>query len=824
MKRKEFLGNIMLGSAGLAGAGALTDDFIKNLQASNKGNTRKRMLFNRDWRFHLGDVKQARKPGFNDHSWRKLDVPHDWSIEGKFSEKYATTDGEGDLPGGIGWYRKSFALPTSGKNKHFFIEFGGVYENSDVWINGHHLGNRPYGYSTFQYEMTPYLHFGKKKNELAVRVDNSEQSNSRWYSGSGINRHVWLIETRPIHVDHWGTVVTTPFIDSELASVSVKTTVKNESPDNGKITLKTIIFNPDHKKVAENTQLKTISSSSTGEFVQALNVSNPILWSTDHPNLYKAVSTLESEGKMLDRYETIFGIRYFRFDADSGFYLNGKPLKLKGMCDHHNCLGPLGNVQNTSAMVRRLKLLKKMGCNAFRTSHNPPAQEWLDLADRMGFLVMDEAFDCWDLGKNEYDYHIYWDQWHKRDLEDMILRDRNHPSVVIWSIGNEIPEQGHPKGRTIARELNGIIKNLDTTRPVTSNLTEVSPDNSLIQSGALDVLGFSYHHQEFGNVQELFPGQKFVASESASALATRGHYDMPADDVRIWPTKDRKGMNADYTCSSYDNCHVPWGGTNEAVWKAVNKRDYIAGMFGWTGFDYLGEPTPYKWPARSSYFGNLDLCGIPKDSYYFYQSQWTDQPMLHLLPHWNWKEGQKVDIWAYTNCDDVELFLNGKSMGTRYFDRDNLHLSWKIPFAPGTLKAVGRRNGKRILTDEVRTAGDPTDIHLDPDRSKIKAGGQDLSYVTISVTDKKGTLVPHADNMIHFDVSGPGKIAGIGNGHEIGHESFQKPRHKVFNGKCMVILQSKRTAGNIRLKATADGLKTGTVDVKVLPVGSGSRQ
>jgi beta-galactosidase len=816
MKRKEFLNNVLLGSAGLAGAGAFAGDFIKKLQAPNKDGTRKRMLFDRDWRFYLGDVNEGQKPGFNDRPWRKLNVPHDWSIEGKFSTKYATTDGEGDLPGGIGWYRKSFQLPESKKNKHFFIEFGGVYEDSDVWINGHHLGNRPYGYSTFQYDMTSYLHNGKKKNELAVRVDNSKQPNSRWYSGSGINRHVWLIETSPIHVDHWGVVVTTPFIDDELASVSVKTTVKNEDSRDKTITLKTSIYNPDHQKVAEHRQQKTIASSHIGEFVQALNVNDPILWSTRQPNLYKAVSTLESSGKMMDHYETLFGIRYFRFDADSGFYLNGKPLKLKGMCDHHNCLGPLGNVQNTRAIQRRLQILKKMGCNAFRTSHNPPAPEWLDLADRMGFLVMDEAFDCWDLGKNKYDYHIYWDKWHKRDLEDMILRDRNHPSIVIWSIGNEIPEQSHPKGRTIARELTEIIKNLDQSRPVTSNLTEVSADNSLIQSGALDVIGFSYHHQDFGNVRKLFPGQKFVASESVSALATRGHYDMPADEVRIWPTKDRKGMNADYTCSAYDNCRVPWGGTNETVWRAVNKRDYIAGMFGWTGFDYLGEPTPYRWPARSSYFGNLDLCGIPKDSYYFYQSQWTDEPVLHLLPHWNWKKGQKVDVWAYTNCDDVELFLNGKSLGTRYFDRGNLHLSWKVPFEPGMLKAVGRKNGKKILTDEVHTADEVATIHLNPDRNKIHANGRDLSYITVSVTDKKGTVVPHADNMIHFDVRGPGKVAGIGNGHEIGHESFQEPKHRVFNGKCMVILQSKEKAGKIQLKATSKRLQPNSVSIKTI--------
>ncbi len=457
-----------------------------------------------------------------------------------------------------------------------------------------------------------------------------------------------------------------------------------------------------------------------------------------------------------------------------------------------------------------------MGCNAIRTSHNPPTPELLDMADRMGFLIMDEAFDCWKLGKNKYDYHIYWDEWHKRDLEDMVRRDRNHPSVVIWSIGNEIPEQGHPEGREIAAELTGIIKNLDKTRPVTSNLTQINPENSIVQSGALDVIGTSYHQAEYRNLQKLFPGQKFVASETTSSLASRGSYDMPADEVRVWPTKDHKNMNDDYTCSSYDNCRVPWGATHEQVLKEVKKYDYLSGIFVWTGFDYLGEPTPYPWPARSSYFGILDLCGIPKNAYYLYQSQWTDKPVLHLLPHWNWKKGQKADVWAYTNCDDVELFLNGKSLGNRYFDHDDLHLSWKVPFEEGTLKAVGKKNGKKVLTDEVRTAGDPSEIQLDPDRNKIKADGRDLSYVTVSVTDKQGTLIPNADDMIHFDVDGPGKIASTGNGHEISHESFKVPRRHAFNGKCMVILQSGRKNGTIRLKATGKGLKSNSVEVETV--------
>ncbi|HYW34873.1 MAG TPA: beta-galactosidase GalB, partial [Balneolaceae bacterium] len=789
MKRKEFIDSMVLGSLGFLGAGAISSELSKKLRGM-KSDTRNRSLFDQDWKFHLGDVKQAQDPGFNDHSWRKLNLPHDWSIEGQFSKDAPAGVGGGALPGGIGWYRKSFTLPQSKQGKRIFIEFYGVYENSDVWINGHHLGNRPYGYSTFRYDMTPFLKYGSKSNEIAVRVNNSKQPNSRWYSGSGIYRHVWLIETNNVHVDQWGTYITTPLINDEAATVSIQTHIKNEESTGQNVTLRTTIYDPNGQKVGEDSQKKSVAGGSVGEVPQYISVSDPILWSTEHPNLYKAVSIIENDGEQVDRYETTFGIRYFRFDADSGFYLNGEPLKIRGMCDHHNVLGPLGSAQNDRAIQRRLQLLKDMGCNAFRTSHNPPTPELLDLADRMGFLVMDEAFDCWDRGKVKYDYHIYWDQWHKRDLEDLIRRDRNHPSVILWSIGNEIPEQWHPKGREIALELAGIAKNFDQTRPITSACNHPQPDNYIIKSGALDVIGINYHHQEYSNLQEMFPGKKFIGSETTSALQTRGHYDMPADKIRVWPTKNHKNMNDDYTCSSYDNCRVPWGATHEANWKAVDKYDYMSGMFGWTGFDYLGEPTPYGWPARSSYFGILDLCGMPKDAYYFYQSQWTDKPMLHLLPHWNWNEGQKIDVWAYSNCDEVELFLNGKSQGSRYFDRGNLHLSWQVPFSPGMLKAVGKKNGKEVVTDTVRTAGKPSSIHLDPDRKTIQADGRDLSFVAVSVTDDQGILVPHADELVHFDIKGPGSIDSIGNGHEISHESFKKPQHKVFNGKCMAIVRS----------------------------------
>lgn len=816
MKRKEFLDKMMLGSFGLVGAGSVKSNFLKSFLLSNNDDTRQKVSFDYDWRFHLGDVNNGQKPGYDDHTWRKLNVPHDWSIEGNFSKDNPAGAGGGALPGGIGWYRKKFTIPESKMEKLLFIEFYGVYENSDVWINGHHLGKRPYGYSTYRYELTPYLHYGNQKNEIAVRVDNSHQPNSRWYSGSGICRHVYLIATNKVHVDKWGTYITTPLVNDQMANISIQTKIRSHEKNGQKFTLRTEIYNPDHQKVAEDQIQQTVSNASIAEVQQYLEVKHPVLWSTDSPNLYKAVSIVEQGGKQLDRYETTFGIRYFRFDADSGFYLNGKHTKIRGVCDHHNDLGPLGSAQNYRAIERRLQILKEMGCNAFRTSHNPPTPELLDLADKLGFIVMDEAFDCWDLGKVKYDYHLYWDQWHKRDLEDMILRDRNHPSVFIWSIGNEIPEQWHPKGREIALELAGIVKKLDNTRPITSACNYPNPNNYIIKSGALDLVGINYYDNVYPNAPKMFPGKKFIATETTSALSSRGSYDMPAKKIRVWPTKNHKGMNANYTCSSYDNCVVPWGATHEDNWKMVNKYDYISGMFGWTGFDYLGEPTPYGWPARSSYFGIIDLCGIPKDAFYFYKSQWTSDPVLHIFPHWNWNKGQKVDVWAYSNCDDVELFLNGESLGTKYFDRGNLHVSWKVDFEPGTLKAIGRKNGKIILTKEIHTAGKSANIRLNPDRNTITADGRDLSFITVSVTDDNGNLIPHADDLVHFEISGEGKIVSIGNGHEISHESFLAPQHKVFNGQCMSIVQSTGSKGNIRLKASADGLQSESVEIKTV--------
>lgn len=771
--------------------------------------------FNQNWRFWLGDVAHAQDASFDDSQWRQLDLPHDWSIEGEFSEKNPAGTGGGALPGGLGWYRKTFTLPATAKGKLIFIEFDGVYRNSEVWINGHYLGKRPYGYSTFEYELARYLVYGAKPNVIAVKVDNSQQPNSRWYSGSGIYRNVWLTTLDPVHVEHWGTYVTTPEVNEQSATVLIKTKVSNGSNSAAPVTLITIIQDASGREVARAVERNVAARGLHAEASQTLKVSAPMLWSDEHPYLYKVISQLQHGRRIVDRYQTPLGIRTFRFDVEKGFLLNGKPVKIRGTCNHHD-LGSLGTAVNTRAIERQLEILKRMGVNGLRTSHNPPAPELLELADRMGFIVMDEAFDMWKIEKTKYDYHLDWDEWHKRDLEDMVLRDRNHPSIFIWSIGNEVVEQWNknPAGGTISRELVGIVRNLDRTRPITSACNSVSRDNKVLTEGDLDLVGTNYDHNEIPRLPMMFPSRPIIGTETTSALATRGSYDLPSDQIRRWPRRwDEvlKDGNPDYSCSAYDNCSAPWGSTHEETWKIVKQHDFFSGMFIWTGWDYIGEPTPYPWPAVSSYFGIIDLAGFPKDTYYMYQSEWTSKPVLHLFPHWNWKQGQQVDLVAYFNADEVELFLNGRSQGTKRKQGDEVKVFWRLPFEPGVLKAVSRKNGQVVLTREVRTAEAPARLVLVPDRRTIKADGTDLSFVTVKVVDKNGTLVPAGDNLIKFDVTGQGRIAGVDSGNQISHESFKASQRKAFHGVALAIVQAKRRSGQIVLKATADNLAPASV-------------
>ncbi|MGN6180193.1 MAG: glycoside hydrolase family 2 TIM barrel-domain containing protein [Mucilaginibacter sp.] len=755
--------------------------------------------FDDSWRFMLGDDSLAQAPAYNDTQWRLLDLPHDWSIEGSFSEKNPTTQAEGGLPAGIGWYRKTFTMPADANSKDVFIDFDGVYHNSEVWINGHYLGKRPNGYISFSYELTPYVNFGSK-NVIAVKVDNADQPNSRWYSGSGIYRNVWLSVENKTHFKKWATFITTPTITKNAATVHVSTAVEsNRNP----LELKISILDETSKIVAQNTS--KIENSAARELV----VRNPVLWSTDHPYLYKVKLQLLAKGKVLDDETVNTGIRSFYFDAQKGFFLNGTNMKIKGVCLHHD-EGALGAAEHVRAMERQLQLLKEMGCNAIRTSHNPPAPEFLGLCDKMGFLVLDEAFDMWAKKKSKHDYHEAWAQWHMRDLQDQVLRDRNHPSVFMWSVGNEIREQFDTTGISITRELVKIVKNIDDTRPVTSALSEANPKKNFIyRSGALDIVGLNYHPETWPDFLKNYPGQKFIATETTSAYETRGFYDQPTDTTRHWPTSAKapfKG-NPEFAITAYDNVAAYWGATHEDTWKVIKKYDFLSGLFVWTGFDYIGEPSPYPWPARSSYFGIIDLAGFPKDAYYMYQSEWTSKPVLHILPHWNWKPGQMIDVWAYySHADEVELYLNGRSLGSRRKAGDSLHVHWKVKFEPGVLKAVSRRNGKMVLVREIHTAGAPAKVMLIADRAVIKADGRDLSYITVKITDKDGNVVPAADNLVRFKLKGQGAIAGVDNGSQSSMELFKADRRKAFHGLCLAIIQSDKTPGTIELEAVSDGL------------------
>lgn len=809
-------------------------------------NTRQRTSFNNNWKFSLGDVEGASVFTFDDSEWRQLNLPHDWAIEGEFSKDNPSGTGGGALPGGIGWYRKTFVADEAYAGKKVFIDFDGVYMNSEVFINGVSLGKRPYGYISFRYDLTPYLKIGEE-NVIAVRVDNQEQPNSRWYSGCGIYRNVWLTVTNPIHVDLWGTYVTTPQVSDKEATVSVCTSIKNEGTVDVEVKVVSSLLDAEGNRVGETTSVLPISKDSVGTYQQTLNVDSPILWSVNNPYLYTLETEVWAGGKLVDTYETTTGIRSFEFSAEKGFVLNGEQVKIKGVCMHHD-LGCLGAAVNTRAIERQLEILQEMGCNGIRCSHNPPAPELLQLCDEMGFIVMDETFDMWRKKKTRYDYSLYFNEWHERDLTDLMLRDRNHPSIFMWSIGNEVLEQwsdanadtlsleeanmilnfGHSAemlakegsemsvNSLLTKKLADMTRALDPTRPVTAGCNEPNPYNHLLASGALDIIGFNYHDDWFMGVPKNFPGKPFIVTESVSSLMTRGYYKMPSDKPILCPERwDKPYYDPSFSCSSYDHCRAPWGSHHENTLRLVSENDFISGQYIWTGFDYIGEPTPYGWPARSSYFGIVDLAGFPKDIYYMYQSQWTDKDVLHLFPHWNWEEGQEIDLWAYFNhADEVELFVNGRSQGVRTMPDDKYHVVWRVKYEPGTIKAVSRKDGKVVMEKEIHTAGEPAQIHLSADRSEIQADGTDLSFITVEIVDKDGNLCPNADNLVNFDVQGAAFIAGVDNGNQTSMESFKAPHRKAFYGKCLVVLQNNGDRGDIQLNAVSEGLEKAMLNIQ----------
>lgn len=764
---------------------------------------RDRQNFDNGWRFVLADSAQMSKTDYHDTHWRALNLPHDWAVEGDFLCSNPSGAGGGALPGGIGWYRKTFNLQKK-QGERYFIEFDGVYMNARVYINGKEVGYRPYGYSSFEYDITPYLIAGR--NVVAVRVDNSDQPNSRWYSGCGIYRHVWFTKTADVHVKHWGVHV----VANPDGRISVTADVESQG-----------------KAYKVRNQVFDAQGRAVG-----LKVRRPHLWSVDDPYIYKVRTQVLVGGKVVDEVWTNTGFRSFRFDAKTGFWLNGKNMKLNGVCEHHD-FGCLGAVVNEDAMHRKLVRLKEMGVNAIRSSHNPPAPELLNMCDTMGLIVMDESFDMWHRRKTQNDYARFFDEWHERDLSDLILRDRNHPSILMWSIGNEVLEQwsyadadtltleqanlilnaGHDAstlakdGETsvntlLADHLADIVRRYDTTRPITAGCNEPSPNNHLFKGKALDIVGFNYHHQGIKDVPKNFPGRPFIMTESVSALQTTGFYTMPSDSVIKAPKEWwLPYTDPSFKCSSYDNMHASWSSTHEETWDVVKHTPYVGGQFIWTGFDYIGEPTPYSYPARSSYFGIIDLAGQPKDVYYMYQSEWTNRPVLHLFPHWNWLDGEQIDMWCYYNqADEVELYINGKSQGVRRkADSHQYHVMWRVTFEPGEVKVVARKDGKEVRQQTIHTAGQPHHLQL-----SIDYQGKNTTFVKVEVVDENGNRCPWAENQVFFDTDAT--IIGVDNGNQTSLERFKDNKRKAFFGRCFVVLDGHGT-----LKAKSYGLPTATI-------------
>ena len=815
--------------------------FVALAAVTFRAEAREKINFDKGWRFILADSAQMSLAMYDDSAWRMLNVPHDWAIEGDFSASAPSGNSGGALPGGVGWYRKSFEVAAADKGKLFYIDFDGVYMNAKVWINGQLLGQRPYGYSSFRFDLTPHLKFGAR-NVVAVRVDNSDQPNSRWYSGCGIYRHVWLVKTEKIHVAHWGTHVV-----AEGNKVSVSVSIDNNTTSQQTVVVRNKIISPAGVQVASASKKLSLNPSAKSiRSLSQLKVSRPQIWSCETPYIYKVVTTIEQNGKVVDTYETPTGFRTFKFDAEKGFSLNGKSMKINGVCQHHD-LGCLGAAVNEDALYRQLRILKEMGTNAVRCSHNPPAPELLAMCDTMGLIVMDESFDMWRRRKTKNDYARFFDQWAERDLTDLVLRDRNHPSILMWSIGNEVLEQwssadadtlsaeqanlilnaGHDASTLshgtemsvnslLCKNLCEIIRRLDNTRPITAGCNEPDPKNHLFKSGALDIIGFNYHHQWVKDVPKNFPGKPFIFSESVSALQTRGFYMMPSDSVYKAPIEWwLPYQDPSFQCSAYDNMHASWSSTHEETWDVVKHNDFVGGQFIWTGFDYIGEPTPYGFPARSSYFGIVDLAGFPKDSYYMYQSEWTDKQVLHLFPHWNWLDGQHIDLWCYyNNADEVELFINGRSQGVKAKKDDHeYHLMWRVKFEPGEVKAVARKNGKVVAEKTIRTSGAPAQLRMTSDRIRFgnNPNGDNLAFITVEVIDKDGNLCPRADDQVFFEVEG-GRIVGVDNGNPISMECFKDTKRKAFNGKCLVVVATD--GGDVTVRAKGYQLGGSEVMVK----------
>lgn len=820
MKTRLYVTAILL----LSGVNCATSE--KAIGPASSLSGRRVVNFNSGWKFSKGDLTGAQAPDFDDSAWETVRLPHDWAISGPFNPQengYA-----GKLPWkGVGWYRKTFALDKTDAGRRVYFDFDGVMAFPKVYVNGRLAGEWDYGYMSFRVDATKYVKFGQT-NVIAVCAD-TRNHGTRWYPGAGIYRKVTMTICEPVHVAHWGTFVTTPKVSDTSATIRVRTTIENHLDTAGNVTIGVEILYPNRQqKLTSPRKIVATPPDGTCEFDQSVTIDKPQLWDINSPQLYTAKITVLVGDKIVDTETTTFGIRTFEFTANDGFHLNGRRVQFYGVCLHHD-QGPLGAAFYPRAMERQLEIMRDMGVNSIRTSHNPPAPELLDLCDRMGFVVWDECFDKWDDKADRVKGKPPLEQYGEKQIRNLVMRDRNHPCVVVWSIGNEIGNQPYDReGKSPERVkfMSDFVRKYDSTRPVGMACHIPNTVDQPILD-ALDLTGWNYARR-YARYRERYPDKPIIYSESASALSTRGFYELPLPNEKTQYSKQLQ-------VNSYDLNSARWSDIADSEFQLMEKDRFVAGEMVWTGFDYLGEPTPFSREARSSYFGIVDLCGIPKDRFYLYRSYWRpDTTTVHILPHWNWPDrvGQNVPVFVYTNGDSAELFLNGKSLGRRtkgqlpegvekvessyYAVTYKYRLRWDdVVYEPGELKAVAYKDGDEIGQAVMRTAGGPAAIRLTPDRMELAATGEDLCYILVEALDEKGTLCPLAENLIRFKVEGPAEIAGVGNGNPLSLEPFQANSRKLFYGKAVLILRTHDgQAGRVLVTAESDGLTAANVTLQ----------